>query len=976
MPIGFNSPARNFFLLGSTGEQLVTNFFKRIDQSTGTDGVYIPDEIRYNVPDQKFILAGTNQDSQSKNQGWFEKRDQGGTADWNVLVESTQIGVNTTLRALEIDGDDNLIVCGKTGTVPWIAKYDNDGNILWQSTSNTAHLEYTGISIDINDSYYVCGISIDNSNQYQAFVEKFNSSGEPQWGESALVLGGDVVLNKISHFNEAARVVSVGYLEDGNIRKGYVIKLDTLSQSILWDRTIEDFRLGQSNSYLQTECTDVYVDGNNQIYIIGTVFDTVAETSKGFIIKYTAEGNIIWQKETPANENIQFTNIKSDTETEQTIVFGTYTDSLNNNYGMLSKYSKDGTLIWRRLLYTSFDIYFGNVNLDADPSFYYLLFIDQQEDLLNNTPDSYVFGKVSTSGNGLGNFEYSDGLGTVFYETSTIQDTIGRLSDGSVRQDTSDLITYPFNANKILFDDLATQISNKKIQISTPEIFKYSGGGNIIRPVDFEELELIGDGFTDGTYWLDYSGNDNHSVVNGATFNYSTGYWDFDGINDYIIGNTSSNLDLSQPCSIDIWVYFDSFIPENPRIIEIQDSITSIQIIRDGVTTRIGTKNSSFQAGTDGTAWFVPVVNTWYNILVVWEPSTSSTTLYLDSNLQTSFGSAAIGTGNQPNKYVLGVRSDFQSTTWLDGRIGEVRIYPRALTPAQVFQNYNATREKYTGVPASTDPGLTSLRFPAPPIPDEYIVAKFNLNSYQTQVDDPIIDSGPNSYKMVLAGATQPYIISNVNPPLNNGNNYITKNTTNENSGLAISFDTTEYSKTVHDNIFTSGTDWSFSWWGKYTHSGGVSLATTVYGQAGGVGMGIDVSAFSSTNYRIAIQTAVPDGSTGLSIAMDISNLYTNNTWAYFVVGWKAVSSTSGYPYVWVNGNKPSTGLGSGNQLYTFGSNMDFYRTGVVGRSSILFHNFSQQQLVFFTDDLVIYNDIDIWINRPQQYLVPTESLP
>jgi len=55
----------------------------------------------------------------------------------------------------------------------------------------------------------------------------------------------------------------------------------------------------------------------------------------------------------------------------------------------------------------------------------------------------------------------------------------------------------------------------------------------------------------------------------------------------------------------------------------------------------------------------------------------------------------------------------FGAGSWFVGDIGEVRIYPRALTAAQVFQNYNATREKYTGVPASTDPGLTSTRTPA-----------------------------------------------------------------------------------------------------------------------------------------------------------------------------------------------------------------------------------------------------------------------
>ncbi len=57
MPVGFNSPARNFFLLGSTGSGVVGNFFDTIDRSAGTDGVYLPDEIRYNYTDQKYLLA-------------------------------------------------------------------------------------------------------------------------------------------------------------------------------------------------------------------------------------------------------------------------------------------------------------------------------------------------------------------------------------------------------------------------------------------------------------------------------------------------------------------------------------------------------------------------------------------------------------------------------------------------------------------------------------------------------------------------------------------------------------------------------------------------------------------------------------------------------------------------------------------------------------------------------------------------------
>ena len=49
MPVSFSSPPRNLFLLGSSGADVVTNFFAAVDSSevgTGYD-VFIPDEIRY-----------------------------------------------------------------------------------------------------------------------------------------------------------------------------------------------------------------------------------------------------------------------------------------------------------------------------------------------------------------------------------------------------------------------------------------------------------------------------------------------------------------------------------------------------------------------------------------------------------------------------------------------------------------------------------------------------------------------------------------------------------------------------------------------------------------------------------------------------------------------------------------------------------------------------------------------------------------
>jgi len=247
MPVSFSSPARNLFLLGSSGADVVTNFFKTIDQSAGTDGVYLPDEIKFNYSDEKFILAGSAEDSNSKGFGWFEKRADAGTADFENRIEATQSGVNTTLRAMELDSDDNLIVVGKTADIPWIAKYSNGGVIDWQATTNSADVEYTGITSDSNGQYYACG-NTPTSGEAQAFVEKFDASGNPDWGKSAFMLGRDVVLNRIAA-NTRGEVVAVGYLEDDIYNKGYIVKIDTNTGEVLWDRTLsyyneKCFRLG------------------------------------------------------------------------------------------------------------------------------------------------------------------------------------------------------------------------------------------------------------------------------------------------------------------------------------------------------------------------------------------------------------------------------------------------------------------------------------------------------------------------------------------------------------------------------------------------------------------------------------------------------------------------------------------------------------------------------------------------------------
>ena len=61
---------------------------------------------------------------------------------------------------------------------------------------------------------------------------------------------------------------------------------------------------------------------------------------------------------------------------------------------------------------------------------------------------------------------------------------------------------------------------------------------------------------------------------------------------------------------------------------------------------------------------------------------------------QSSGTSSLDDTGDIPTR--IGWRYRNTSINYNDGRIGEVRVYPRALSAQAVFQNYNATKTKYT----------------------------------------------------------------------------------------------------------------------------------------------------------------------------------------------------------------------------------------------------------------------------------------
>ena len=724
MPVSYSSVARNLFLLGSSGADAVVNFFKSVDKSPAiafSEGQFNPTGgIKYDQ--DKYLISGQALGSDSF--VWIDKRGydpetSASATDWENRIYPTVYSSYMSLTDMELDSNSNVIAVGKVGGVGgdygtcscWIAKYSSAGVLQWQSTTNTGDLEYRSVTSDSNGNYYACG-STPESGEALAFVEKFDASGNPSWGKSAFMLGRDVVLEKISA-NSKGEVVAVGYLEDDSADKGYIVKIDTNTGEVLWDRTLERSIVGSAGTIpADVRCTACYIDSNDQIYVVGTV-DGNNPVNNGvgeFLIKYTAEGNIVWQRENNTDQWTQLDgapnmipfDVWSDGETEQTVVLSVEDQgsfSLNDSDLFISKYTRNGDIVFRRKISKGGDN-LGTAGLDGDSSYYYVVFRDQQ--ISGIDPERYTFGKVSSSGNGLGTFNYNDGSGSGddvdYIAISNPENKIGKMSDGSVSNSSSDLMTYPFGANKLVFDDLATHVSNKRRQLDSADSFEYSGSP-AIRPADFQELNLLGENVSD-RIWTDISGKGNNGVASLTEPFFGAGSVSFGGksVNDYLEIASHPDFDQTQAQTLEYWILFTN-LSGNTIPVGRGDDYIGITVVGTGGGYQLWVSQFGGQSLVSGPSTYVVENDIWYHIAFTKEADPGQSLspewkLFVNGDLKNIFYTSQEQTLSAP----LQIGRDPDSTSSLEGFISNLRI----VNGSQVYtENFTPPTTPLTAIPGT-----------------------------------------------------------------------------------------------------------------------------------------------------------------------------------------------------------------------------------------------------------------------------------
>lgn len=189
----------------------------------------------------------------------------------------------------------------------------------------------------------------------------------------------------------------------------------------------------------------------------------------------------------------------------------------------------------------------------------------------------------------------------------------------------------------------------------------------------------------------DTSGNGNNgTLMNGPAWQTAAsckigGCLSFDGTNDYVDAGSSSIYNFTTgPFTISAWFYANA-LSGTMMASNISNAIPNGWgfIVLSAGLLRLSTRGTT-DATTDGTT--VLQTNQWYHLAATYSGTSGTKTLYINGApeaTETFTGSITPATLNLN----IGRRPD--GATYMNGRLDNVRVYDRALTPAEVLQLFN-----------------------------------------------------------------------------------------------------------------------------------------------------------------------------------------------------------------------------------------------------------------------------------------------
>jgi hypothetical protein len=194
-----------------------------------------------------------------------------------------------------------------------------------------------------------------------------------------------------------------------------------------------------------------------------------------------------------------------------------------------------------------------------------------------------------------------------------------------------------------------------------------------------------------GTTWTDLSGNGNNgTLVNGVGFSAEDGgSLEFDGVDDHAVLDTGFQVSTSGTYSFEAWIYKTATKTSNAAVL---------------ISGGYGGDRDGIQIATEvyGSTGDIRIVSEYGTVTAVYYNGVSqilnggSTGTDTNFNLNEWIHIAVTGiTVNSTDGAAHHIGQNNNNTNEYTGRISNLKVYDRALTAAEISQNYNALKSRY-----------------------------------------------------------------------------------------------------------------------------------------------------------------------------------------------------------------------------------------------------------------------------------------
>ena len=205
--------------------------------------------------------------------------------------------------------------------------------------------------------------------------------------------------------------------------------------------------------------------------------------------------------------------------------------------------------------------------------------------------------------------------------------------------------------------------------------------------------EVRGSTVAAGGGWADLTGNvNNGELVNGPTYSSANGgSLSFDGTNDYVL-LTRNDFNTSLPnFTISVFVYkiSDGIILGNHRHNQTWESVW--------LSTTEFTVNDANGTANRQSLYYTTPINSWMNLVAVNNSSQNYMKVFLNG-AEIATKTATVIPWNSSIIPTIGANllvGDLSPVGPINGRISNTQIYNRALSAAEITQNFNALRGRF-----------------------------------------------------------------------------------------------------------------------------------------------------------------------------------------------------------------------------------------------------------------------------------------